>query len=304
MLFSHLAENGADSLQDLATHADHDTLQSIAAGAEGVHGLDAKTALEATCERICRAQYDPNPHPTTNNNSTDDADADADADAEDGANGTANVNADATKVTMYPYCFAQGGRCCAHTALGMATALSSSPQQPAVMVCTPGLSVKGSDLLNMRQPVTAVAFLSCAAGIRNGTVAKLAALPAALMVTIEWESGAGGAAAVAESIPRTVDLHAVYHRWGGAAQAEPGIYTLVSVTCHSPDDAAAEYTRYQAETSAANDSWLEVAGSDSSDGVQPTRVGGWSDVVATLASAKSLQPTMLAYRRATSLQNV
>ena len=272
-LFAHLAENGAGPLADLVAHASDEALQGIGADAEG---RSAKAALEATCEMICRSQYDPN-----------------------------EGDGSGAKMARYPYCFAQGSRCCAHVALGIAAAFKTGPRQSAVMSCSPGLAVVGSDLVGLQQPVTAEDFLRCAAGVREGTVAKIAALPAALMVTIEWESGGGGAdasaaAVVAGSIPRTVDLHTVYHRWGDAAQTEAGIYTLASVTCNSSDDMK-NYTRYQSETSSATDAWLQVS---SADGVQPSPVGAWSDVVAALAGAKSSKPTVLAYRRATYLPNV
>lgn len=268
-MLDHLSENRTESLVELAAYADGKMLQSIGAAGEGQDELDAKAALDSLCERVCRAQHDPTQNP------------------------------EGSKVAMYPYCFAQGTRCCAHTAFGIAAAFmrTSTPQQSAVLACSSGLAIAGSDLLNMRRPVTPEAFLRRAAGVDDGTTAKLAALPAALMVAVDWESGAGdgsaaAAAAVAESIPQILDLHAVYRRWGDAARTEPAIYTLASITCR---DKAEGYTQYQADSANAG-SWLQVAGGV--DNMLQTPVGAWENVVAALSDAEGTQPVMLAFRRA------
>eukprot|EP00729_Bicosta_minor_P004500 gene4500-32575_t len=268
-MLDHLSENRTESLVELAAYADGKMLQSIGAAGEGQDELDAKAALDSLCERVCRAQHDPTQNP------------------------------EGSKVAMYPYCFAQGSRCCAHTAFGIAAAFmrTSTPQQSAVLACSSGLAIAGSDLLNMRRPVTPEAFLRRAAGVDDGTTAKLAALPAALMVAVDWESGAGdgsaaAAAAVAESIPQILDLHAVYRRWGDAARTEPAIYTLASITCR---DKAEGYTQYQADSANAG-SWLQVAGGV--DNMLQTPVGAWENVVAALSDAEGTQPVMLAFRRA------
>jgi hypothetical protein len=270
-LFAHLAEvstgSPAQSLAELNSYANDGTLQAMQAEMQQQPGVSGGMALELACERMCREQFDPYTH---GNNQT--------------------------QTASYPYCFAQGGQCCAHAALGMASEVQHPGQEQASRKCTVTFRVGGSDLLGLAAPVSPDAFLSLVARIHHGSAAKLVALPAAVLVSIEWTTDAHGthppysAMVTGQRIAQTVDLHSVYGRWGPSALAEPSQYALAAVLCQAEDG----YTLYHVAPAVA-DSWLKTGPGFGVDG--SVSVGSWSDLLATLETATySTRPVVLAYQ--------